>query len=104
MNELDKLTGGVPVVERKLTPVVGAENFCTSTLGSKKPTIMTGAIQVSAAIAPSTKTSLDFAFDNVHPNLAQGFNAFTETEVSTGLQQRPYHSEYVQPMVHMSYY
>jgi hypothetical protein len=95
VDELDRLTGGVLVVEKKVTPVAGAETYSTSTLGGKTPTIMTGAIQVSAAIAPSTKTLPDFAYDNVHPTLAQEFNVFTETRESTALYQYPPHFEYV---------
>jgi hypothetical protein len=96
---LNRLTGEVHVVEKKLTPVAGAETFCNM-LGNKKPTIMTGAIQVSAAIAPSAKTSPDFAFDNVHPTLAQEFNAFAEIGEPIGLYQHPHHFEYVQPMLY----
>ena len=102
-DELDRLIGGVLVVEKKVTPVAGAETFCTSTFGSKKPTIMTGAIQVSAAIAPSAKTPLEFALENVHPTLAQEFSAWTESGESSSLYQHSHHSEYVHPMGHKSY-
>ena len=93
---LDRLTGGALVVEKKLTPVPGSETYCTSTSGSKKPTIMTGAIQVSAAIAPSQKIPPNFAFDNVHPTLAEQFQACTESGELTNLYQYPHHFEYVQ--------
>jgi hypothetical protein len=102
-DELDRLIGGVLVVEKKVTPVAGAETFCTSTSGSKKPTIMTGAIQVSAAIAPSTKPPLGFALENVHPTLAQEFNAWTESGEVLNLHRHSHHPEYVQPMIHKSY-
>lgn len=102
-DELDRLTGGVLVVEKKVTPVAGAETFCTSTFGSKKPTIMTGAIQVSAVTAPSTKPPLDFVLENVHPTLAQEFNAWTESGEALNLHQQSHHFEYVQPMIHKSY-
>jgi hypothetical protein len=102
-DELDRLTGGVLVVEKKVTPVAGAETFCTSTFGSKKPTIMTGAIQVSAAIAPSAKTPPEFALENVHPTLAQEFTTWTESGESSSLHQHSHHFEYVQLMVHKSY-
>jgi len=96
-HELDRLIGGVLVVEKKVTPVGGAETFCTSTFGSKKPTIMTGAIRVSTVIAPSTKTPLEF--ENVHPTLAQEFNAWTKSGKSSSLHQNPHRFEYVQPIV-----
>jgi len=102
INELDRLTGGALVVEKKVTPVAGAETYCNSTFGSKKPTIMTGAIQVSAAIAPSTKSSPDFAFDHVHPILAQEFNAWTESGKLTTLHQHPRHFEYVHLVTYKS--
>ena len=102
-DELDRLIGGVLVVEKKVTPVAGAETYCTSTSGSKKPTIMTGAIQVSAAIAPPTKSPLEFALENVHPTLAQEFTAWTESGESSTLYQHSYHSEYVPPMSHRAY-
>ena len=101
-DELDRLIGGALVVEKKVTPVAGAETYGSSTFGSKKPTIMTGAIQVSAAIAPSTKTPLEFALENVHPTLAQEFSAWTESGESSSLYQHSHHSEYVQPMSHKS--
>ena len=91
------------MVEKKVTPVAGAETFCTSTFGSKKPTIMTGAIQLSAAIAPSAKTPPDIALDNVHPTLAQQFNAWSESGESTSLYQHPQHFEYVQSIVYKLY-
>lgn len=99
---LDRLTGGVRVVEKKLTPVPGSETFCTSTSSSKKPTIMTGAIQVSTGIAPAMSIPPDFASDDVHPTLAQQFNACAEGGELTNLHQHPYpyHFEYVQLMVH----
>ena len=99
---LDRLTGGVLVVEKKLTPVPGSETFCTSTFSSEKPTIMTGAIQVSTVIAPSVKIPPDFAFDIVHPTLAQQFNAYTESGELTNLQQHPHHFEYVQLIAYES--
>lgn len=102
-DELDRLTGGVLVVEKKVTPVSGAETLYSSTFGSKKPTIMTGAIQVSAVIAPSTKPPLEFVLENVHPTLAQEFNAWTESGEALNLHQHSDHFEYVQPMIHKSY-
>jgi len=101
--ELDRLIGGVLVVEKKLTPVAGAETFCGSTFGSKKPTIMTGAIQVSAAIAPSTKPPLEFALEHVHPTLVQEFQVWTENGEASNLHRHSHHSEYVQPMIHKPY-